>query len=356
MPPDDDGTTDFNTNLAPENDILSPPPSKYAAVQDSSSGDTMSTINRDDISSESSCCSSSASSSKPSKKMKNRWMWNDEMVASLLDNIITYKNDMTYQGLDFQADLVSCYTQVRKMMAQQYDSINFGPIGIPNENTDYMDGYELVEYKRKVERLEKMKKEGYHRIRVKVKDLRSGYKQAIDKGTRSGSGRLIFENYEKLHEIWGGSPAVSALDVSHCSLPQTPNIGDDLNEEDDDTNNTEVVRDNKRDKMKKNLSAHQRDMMQIDLTRQEYELKKRAVDIMEENIKGNAESIKLLTNSVSEIGQNIKDGLSILANAMIQCQQMSNASILQQQSGYVPGQNLFQSNVNGFISPRQSPK
>ena len=38
------------------------------------------------------------------------------------------------------------------------------------------------------------------------------YRQkAIIKGSRSGSGKLVFEFYEKFVEIWGGSPNVSKL-------------------------------------------------------------------------------------------------------------------------------------------------
>ena len=37
------------------------------------------------------------------------------------------------------------------------------------------------------------------------------FSKAIIKGSKNGSGKLIFEFYEKFVEIWGGSPNVSKL-------------------------------------------------------------------------------------------------------------------------------------------------
>ena len=39
--------------------------------------------------------------------------------------------------------------------------------------------------------------------------MRQNFSKAIIKGSRSGSGKLVFEFYEKFIEIWGGSPNVS---------------------------------------------------------------------------------------------------------------------------------------------------
>ena len=37
------------------------------------------------------------------------------------------------------------------------------------------------------------------------------YKNAIDRGQWSGSGKLIEDNFDRLKEIWGGFPGVFAL-------------------------------------------------------------------------------------------------------------------------------------------------
>ena len=79
------------------------------------------------------------------------------MVEALLDNLISYKNEMTY-GRDFQSDLVTCYGEVRQMMAIMFPLSDFGPGIISSQDTDLMEPDELIQYKRKIDRLEKMKK------------------------------------------------------------------------------------------------------------------------------------------------------------------------------------------------------
>ena len=115
---------------------------------------------------------------------------------------------MEYKKLDFLADLVKCYNFVREGMAQLYPETDFGPeknVGIEKESMND------EEHKRRIDKLKNLKKEGYNRIKHEVKELRSGYKAAIDKGTRSGSGNLVYENFDILQRIWGGSPAVTSL-------------------------------------------------------------------------------------------------------------------------------------------------
>lgn len=270
---------------------------------------------------------------KNKRKASPRWKFTDNMVEALLDNLISYKNEMTYQGHDFQADLVTCYGEVRQMMALMFPLNDFGPGIIATHDTELMEPNELVQYKRRIERLEKMKKDGYTRVKAKIKELRAGYKVAIDKGTRSGSGRLIHDNFDKLQEIWGGNPSVTSISNVHCS--QEPSTNDkenepiDDSEEDDDANTAEprkTVRDTKRDNMKKNISAHQREMLQIDLGRQELDLKKESIKVMRESAKSTEVAIKEMTNSITNIGQSIRDGLGLLASSMIQCQQMNMAN------------------------------
>ena len=225
--------------------------------------DNLSTINRNDIREIIAAEKPSSGTEKnKAKKAIPRWKLDDDKVEALSENLIAYKNEMSYKGLDFQADLVECYSEVRKMMAQMYSPVDFGPENIPLQDTDDMDDDELVQYKRKVERLEKQKKDGYTRIKAKVKELRSGYKVAIDKGTRSGSGRLICNNFDKLQEIWGRNPCVSSLPNALCShpLPREENDESEALDLEETGANEKItptpvkpraVRDNKRDHRKK---------------------------------------------------------------------------------------------------------
>ena len=84
-----------------------------------------------------------------------------------------------------------------------------------------------------------------------------------------------------------------------------------------------VVRNTKRDKTKKRLSSHQRDVIQIYLAREELALKRQAIEDMKESTKSTEAAIKTTSSSIADIGQNVKDRLAMLASAIVQCQQLS---------------------------------
>ena len=57
------------------------------------------------------------------------------------------------------------------------------------------------------------------RVAAKIKKVRASYKEAVDKGRRSGGGRLVLVWYDLCASIWGGSPAVNKLPNGECTLP-----------------------------------------------------------------------------------------------------------------------------------------
>ena len=46
---------------------------------------------------------------------------------------------------------------------------------------------------------------GRNRIIEKVKEIRQNFSKAVTIGTRSGSGKIVYEFVDKLVTIWGGS-------------------------------------------------------------------------------------------------------------------------------------------------------
>ena len=289
-----------------------------------------------------------------------RWTWTDDMIEVLLHNISAYKSTKEYEGIDFESDLVQYYGDIRKMMAETHPEEDFGLAEVMVQNTDTMTKSELLMYKRKIERLEKLRKEGYKRIKNKIKELRRGYKKAIDSGTRSGSGRLIQENFEILKEIWSGCPAVTSLASSLSSMQSSSNeqhdpyetqsqsyeqTGDEsvsdgresnvgcLDETESLENNTgdnakggvhNKYKDNKREKLQKKLSAHQRDMMYIEIAREELRLKEAQIDMMKKSFEQTDSAINAMAKSMTAIGNGLKDGLATLAQSFLQSQQMAS--------------------------------
>ena len=112
-----------------------------------------------------------------------------------------------FKGLDFESDLVKLYTEVRSLMAEKYDRNDFGPV-ITTKIGDDLSTEELAKQKAAVAEEQKLIKIGYQRIKQKIKDLRQDYRNAVTVGRRSGSGKLVEDNWDILKNIWGGSPAV----------------------------------------------------------------------------------------------------------------------------------------------------
>ena len=56
-----------------------------------------------------------------------------------------------------------------------------------------------------------MVKSGCSRIKENTKALRQDYRNAVNKGSRRGSVRIVKEHYDFLTDIWGGPPATTAL-------------------------------------------------------------------------------------------------------------------------------------------------
>ena len=219
------------------------------------------------------------------------------------------------------------------------------------ENSEGMTRVELLTYKRKIEFQEKQQEEGYKCIKNKVTELRKGYKNAIDTGARSGSGRLIEDNFDRLKEIWGGSPVAFATGISlndrgDGEPSDEENYGNEItdhkNEEgiiDDENNdglNTRTVnRDNarpslaickekkrKRQHMQKKLSSYQRDMMLEEQSKEKLKLKIKTYEL-NNSIQTADKAIESLASAVTHLGDSIKDGLALLAQSFAQ-----NSSVL----------------------------
>ena len=205
------------------------------------------------------------------------------MVETLLYNIVEYKSEKEFEGVDFEADMIAFYSRLREMMAEMFPPTDFGPKAIKLYHTDNMTREEILECKRKSEIEEKQIKEGYSRVKIKITELRRGYQNTVDTGSRSGSGKLVSENFELLREIWGESPAVNSLSsaiTSQDNQRETESAASDIEAEGKVENvasgiNTDTnikvfkkqahpitnPKENTRNRIAKNLSSQQRDMM-----------------------------------------------------------------------------------------------
>ena len=200
------------------------------------------------------------------------------------------------------------------MMAEMFPPTDFGPKAIKLYHIDNMTREEILECKRKSESEEKQIKEGYNRVKIKIKDLRRGYKNAVDTGSRSGSGKLVSENFELLWDIWDGSPAVTLLPraiTSQDNQHDTESAASDSEAEGKVENvasgittgtNIKVFKkqahpitkpkENKRNHMAKNLSSQQRDMMLLGIAREELYIKNKVYETMNKQMEQKQKDIQ----------------------------------------------------------------
>ena len=68
----------------------------------------------------------SSTTSKKSKKCPKNKSWTSEQVELVLRYIKDYKTKCDFNGIDFEADLASMYTEIRRCMAVDFPD-DFGP-------------------------------------------------------------------------------------------------------------------------------------------------------------------------------------------------------------------------------------
>ena len=91
-----------------------------------------------------------------------------------------------------------------------------------------------------------------------------------------------------------------------------------------------VVTDNKRAKLQKKISAHQRDMLMIDMSREELSLKKENIALLRESIEQTNSVMKAMTDSLNAVGNSVKEGLALIAQSFLQSSQMQQPPMPQQ--------------------------
>ena len=105
------------------------------------------------------------------------------MINDLLTFIKEFKSNKEFNGIDFEADLVVFYEEIRKMMAINFDDSDFGPVTItknPKPLQD-MNEKELKEFNDMVKLEKSAIKKGYDRVKEKIKTLRQDYRTAVHK-------------------------------------------------------------------------------------------------------------------------------------------------------------------------------
>ena len=290
---------------------------------------------------------------KAAKAKTKKWKWSEDMVSSLLVFIKEYKSIKEFEGVDFEADLVSFYEEIRKIMAGSFEG--FGPVKLSESSLplNELDESERKKFHDMIKVEQGDIKKGYDRVKEKIKALRQDYRQAVNKGTRSGSGRIVHDNWDELSAIWVGSPATKAIENACTSRKinensdnilenlesvweadepllfdndiQTHEISDNESSEEEqssslkrsaDVNPTPKFVDNKRKKMEKLLSSKQREMVMINAAKKEIELKTSIAQGLLDSNKNVNSAMSKMADSIHSLGNGLVQGFGLLAQAL----------------------------------------
>ena len=120
--------------------------------------------------------------------------WTDEETALLLNVALSYKNEKTCEGKEWES-IRTRYEELQELFIERYpnnDEFEVDPAQFPNCKDTSIFSRE--------------------KINVKLKRIKFGYRKAVDSGRRSGGGRVVTILFDKCAELWSGCPAVEAMD------------------------------------------------------------------------------------------------------------------------------------------------
>ena len=289
-----------------------------------------------------------------------RFRWDTEMISQLIDCLLQYKSKMEYRSLDFDADKQIQYQELRVEMAKLYedDVALFGPVtGIPlPENFDRLNEEEKTKAKNRVKESKDLITKGQKRVMEKVKEIRQSFSKAVVSGSRSGSGKIVYEFYDKLITLWGGSAGTEPLSYgvggddfvedneAARSHPEDDEVSLDsetagssassseLGCRDDSSNEIDGVAqtkkrkgscvpkliDNKRKHLQKTLSAAQRDELLIKEAKEDALFRKDLAEAMRESTASFSRSIESVSKTMTDLGAGVCRSIEMLSQALQQ--------------------------------------
>ena len=295
-------------------------------------------------------------SNAPKTRKRKQFRWDEKMIENLIDSLQSYKATMLYKGLDFNGDKSHQYKEIRISMAKIYldkDVTLFGPVTSPSLPEDFKDlsKEEQKKSKKLVKESTDLINRGNKRVMEKVKEIRQNFSKAVVSGRRSGSGKIVFEYYDKLVTLWGGSASSEPLafgvgsddfeeddtqdidceqEVQNVEEDKGENDGLDegvhVEEKDEENEEEEPVSkkakssvprliDSKRKHLEKSLSAAQRDQLLLKEAKDDAQFRKDLAQAMRESTESFTSSIKDISKAMTDLGQGLCRSLDMLSRS-----------------------------------------
>jgi molecular chaperone GrpE (heat shock protein) len=250
---------------------------------------------------------------------------------------------------NFLNNLVYAFFILIVEMQQVYNA-EFGPQEAEKLLNTEMTKEEKDAHIKKAKLQREQIKKGYGRVQEKIKEIRQNFSSAVVNGRRSGSGKIVFEHYDKLVKIYGGAASSEPInagvdtDTFNCVNQSEVAIADEILGEDssvdldmfNDSNTASSASatnkrkpddacikliDNKRKHMERTLSAAQRDQILMKESKEEMNFKKEMTEVMKESSKNTANAIAHMTTAIENIGSGLSRSIEMLATVFAHQQQ-----------------------------------
>ena len=124
-----------------------------------------------------------------SGKGSPEFQWTDDEAQPLLEATQNLKVEENYKGLNWKAKQ-NKYDRIRALIIENYKASD--PEKYPN--------YDIIEAVITKER-----------VSIKLKKIRTQFKEAVDCGKKGDGGKIVFTFDTFCQNIWGNSPAVTAI-------------------------------------------------------------------------------------------------------------------------------------------------
>ena len=147
----------------------------------------------------------SGSDESQSKEKPDVFVWTDDEVQLLLKVTLEYKTSKAIENVDWES-IQNKYTEILTIFKERLPAS-------PDERKKIGK-----DYPHKPEEITK------GTLTSKLKSIRQKYRQAVDKGTRSGHGRVVLLYFDDCEKIWRGCPALGGkvIPPSTCSSRPCP--------------------------------------------------------------------------------------------------------------------------------------
>ena len=147
------------------------------------------------------------------KSKKIQFSWTEEETALLLKIVLDYKVSKLAGGQDWET-VRTKYEDITSKLQASYPK----------------DEEERTEFPHLATKAEFTKE----RLTAKIEKIKTSFRKAIDSGSKSGGGRVVYELYDDCYEIWAGCPAAESISngIETASVNNVSTIGHgELNED-----------------------------------------------------------------------------------------------------------------------------